>query len=288
MFALEQFARINAVKLKKTDDLFRLSIGDTVTKRNLFDLIQLSKVKGSRYWSGTDSIIGNTPQQGINWIGSTSQVRAVIIKTRPGSYEHDGWIDQDTVYRYSFKATNGSISYTDTANRVLIDQPQQLYPILLFVDNRKSWRFEGTFGVSEISDRYVTLRSDRSEFVRPIKRGGLREFKEGQQRYVTHLVVERSKAAVKTIKSARRWICDICQMEFHVAYGVRYIEAHHKVPISISSGRYTVRLADFVLLCSNCHRAVHIHMRQHRLNYAGIKSILVRRLSADPPRSRYS
>jgi putative restriction endonuclease len=96
------------MELKKADDLFPISRGEEISKRNLFDLIQFSKVVGSSYWSGSASIIGNTPQHGINWIGLPPEVRAVIIKTRPGSYETDGWADDlRTSYRYSFKAKNG-------------------------------------------------------------------------------------------------------------------------------------------------------------------------------------
>ena len=60
------------MELKKTLDLFSLSTGDLVTKRNLYDLVQFSKVEASPYWSGTEGIIGNTPQQGINWVGQLS------------------------------------------------------------------------------------------------------------------------------------------------------------------------------------------------------------------------
>lgn len=108
------------MELKNTQDIFSLSVGDLVTKRNLYDLVQFSKIDSSSYWSGIDGIIGNTPQQGINWVGQLPAVQAVIIKTRRGSYEEDGWSDESkTFYRYSFKARNGEISYTEKANAVL-------------------------------------------------------------------------------------------------------------------------------------------------------------------------
>jgi putative restriction endonuclease len=66
--------------LTKTQDLFSLLLGCTVTKRNLFDLIQFSKIKNSDYWSGGDHEIGNTPQQGINWIGKFPTIRALKLK----------------------------------------------------------------------------------------------------------------------------------------------------------------------------------------------------------------
>ena len=175
--------------LSKPQDLFSLSSGDTVTKRNLFDLIQFSKVESSPYWAGHEFAIGNTPQQGINWVGQLPVVKAVIIKTRPGSYEEDGWTDESkTTYHYSFKARNSKISYKEKANQVLINQPQHLYPILLFTDKKDVWYFEGAFSVSEIEDTYVVLRrgvarttnitSDQDEAI----------YQEGERRYVTHLL----------------------------------------------------------------------------------------------------
>lgn len=79
--------------MQRPQDIFELSSGDVVSKRHLYDLIQYSKVENSDFWGGPEYMIGNTPQQGINWIGLPPHVLGVIIKTRPGSYEHDGWAD---------------------------------------------------------------------------------------------------------------------------------------------------------------------------------------------------
>lgn len=123
------------MELKTSNDILGLDIGNTVTKRNMFDLILYSKVKDSQYWVDEDSIIGNTTQQGINWIGTFPELKGVIIKTRPGSYANDGWVSNvKDMYSYSFKAKKGEISYTEKANKVLINQPQYLYPILLFTE----------------------------------------------------------------------------------------------------------------------------------------------------------
>lgn len=56
--------------LEKPQDLFLLQPGLSISKRNLYDLIQYSKVPDSPSWGENDHVIGNTPQQGINWIGS--------------------------------------------------------------------------------------------------------------------------------------------------------------------------------------------------------------------------
>ena len=266
------------MELKKTNDIFSLSSGDIVSKRNLFDLIQFSKVEGSSYWSDPDSVIGNTPQQGINWVGLFPEVRAVIIKTRLGSYEDDGWSsDAKIFYHYSFKARNGVISYQEKANAVLIKQPENLYPILLFTEKKNEWRFEGEFFVSEIEQKFVVL--SRGNFY--ISEVGITrdkyQYNEGTRKYITHLLAERSNGVVKALKEANDWVCDLCGNDFHAKYGVKYIEAHHKVPMSTYSSNHKVRTSDLALLCPNCHKAVHIYMKKDGLEYDEIKDKLVNR-----------
>ncbi|MFC3716514.1 HNH endonuclease [Luteimonas soli] len=162
------------MQLHKPSDIFKLSTGETVTKRNLFDLIQLSKVEDSPFWEDRSWLVGNTPQQGINWIGELPGCRAVLIKAKPGSYENDGWAESTrNVYHYSFKARNGTISYTEKANRVLVDQPDYRYPILLFTEEKNHWTYEGHFSVSGIKDDHVVLV--RSALVLPEDRSSTKQ-----------------------------------------------------------------------------------------------------------------
>jgi len=263
------------MELKKTRDLFFLSTGQIITKRNLYDLVQFSKVETSPYWSGTDGVIGNTPQQGINWIGQLPEVQAVIIKTRPGSYDDDGWSDEGkNSYHYSFKARNGVISYSEKANEVLVRQPQHLYPIFLFTEHKDGWQFEGTFAVSEIEEKFVVLHRGLTYGTHNSAPQEELLFQEGERKYVTHLMAERSKGVVSALKSVESWLCDICGVDFLARYGVKYIEAHHKVPISTYSSSYVVSPSDLSLLCPNCHKAVHIYMKKSGYEYAKIKAIL--------------
>jgi len=263
------------MELKKAQDLFSLSTGDIVGKQNLYALVQFSKVEESPYWSGKAGIIGNTPQQGINWVGQLPKVQAVIIKTRPGSYDDDGWADEDkTSYRYSFKAKNGKISYTEKANEVLVKQPQHLYPILLFTENKDGWYFEGAFSVSEIENKFVVMHRGVASAAEVSVQQDELLFQEGERKYVTHLMAERNKGVVKALKNVEVWGCNICGEDFFDRYGVEYIEAHHKVPISTYSTSYVVSLSDFALLCPNCHKAVHIYMKKKGFEYPEIKNIL--------------
>ena len=261
--------------LKKSQDILELKSGNLVTKRNLFDLIQFSKVVDSEYWSGSDNIIGNTPQQGINWIGAFPFVKGVIIKTRKGSYKEDGWKDEDKItYHYSFKAKEGIVSYEEKANKVLIKQPQHLYPIFLFTEIKESWYFEGQFNVEEIDKLYVVLK--RIDELKPLPESIQDElqFDEGERRYVTHLMAERSKSVVSTLKDTKSWVCEICNVDFKEKYGIPYIEAHHKIPISTYNSKHIIKHQDLALLCPNCHKAVHLFMKLHNNNYEEIKSIL--------------
>ena len=263
------------MELTKPQDIFTLSIGAIITKRNLFDLIQFSKVESSPNWAGKEYAIGNTPQQGINWIGELPIVKAVIIKTRPGSYVNDGWVDDTKmVYQYSFKARDGFISFTEKANDVLIKQPQHNYPIFLFSEIRNSWYFEGAFSVVEIDDAFVVL--NRSEVNSYVSKLSLDEilYSEGDRRYVTHLMVERNKNVVSALKNNTNWVCEICNLNFIDTYGVPYIEAHHKIPLSSYTSKYTINIDDLALLCPNCHKAVHIHMKINDQTYSEIKSNL--------------
>lgn len=264
------------MELKKTQDLFSLKQGEIISKRNLFDLIQYSKVESSPYWSGKEFVIGNTPQQGINWVGDLPFVRAVIIKTRPGSYKDDGWSNEkNESFHYSFKARNESINYKEKANEVLIKQPQYLYPVFLFTESKEEWLFEGEFSVSEIADKFVILQKRDSSIPRVTIDQCEVTYQEGERRYVTHLMAERNKAVVSVAKNSGSWICEICKMDFESQYGVKYIEAHHKTPISTYSEKHTIELKDLALLCSNCHKAVHIYMKNSGLEYDEIVKTIV-------------
>jgi predicted HNH restriction endonuclease len=88
-------------------------------------------------------------------------------------------------------------------------------------------------------------------------------FPEGDRRMVTHLEVERSREVVLLLKSTTLnrdssgfIICECCGVAPGARYGNEIIEAHHKVPVS-EAGVTNVKPEDFILLCPNCHRAVH-------------------------------
>jgi 5-methylcytosine-specific restriction protein A len=71
-------------------------------------------------------------------------------------------------------------------------------------------------------------------------------------------IVKRKKAAV--LKGTGRLACEACDLDFGERYGQRgegFIECHHTQPLA-ESGETVTRLDDLMLLCSNCHRMVHL------------------------------
>lgn len=90
------------------------------------------------------------------------------------------------------------------------------------------------------------------------------EAPEGALLLSRHLVRERDPrlraGKLKQVAGeGRRPLCEACGFDFEHVYGAvgsGYIEVHHRLPLHVSGPR-TTRLADLVLLCSNCHRMIH-------------------------------
>ncbi|WP_330182423.1 HNH endonuclease [Nocardia sp. NBC_01503] len=69
----------------------------------------------------------------------------------------------------------------------------------------------------------------------------------------------RKKKIAQFLRHNPRVYCEVCGFDFEAVYGERgkdYIECHHIVPLHVS-GETETKLADLILLCSNCHRMVH-------------------------------
>lgn len=91
-------------------------------------------------------------------------------------------------------------------------------------------------------------------------------FLEGRKKLKQHIVRERNYRLVflakKTFKEQHtgRLFCEACNFCFKDKYGVlgeNFIEAHHIKPISALQDDETTRVADLMMLCSNCHSMVH-------------------------------
>jgi len=86
---------------------------------------------------------------------------------------------------------------------------------------------------------------------------------EGARRLISHYVIERSAAAadeakeLNCLKNGGEYCCEVCGDKPGIRYGARVIDAHHIKPISEAEGEYQVRTQDFLIVCPNCHRAIH-------------------------------
>ncbi len=88
---------------------------------------------------------------------------------------------------------------------------------------------------------------------------------EGEQKLVIHRSIERDKA-LRTAKINQflgihgALFCELCNFNFKSNYPFllnNIIEVHHIIPLATLQKGCETRLADLILLCSNCHFAVH-------------------------------
>ena len=81
-----------------------------------------------------------------------------------------------------------------------------------------------------------------------------------------HFVRERNAALVRKkkqtfLKKNGSLYCETCNFSFSETYGSRgdgFIECHHVRPLSCLRAQTKTTLDDLILLCSNCHRMVHV------------------------------
>lgn len=91
------------------------------------------------------------------------------------------------------------------------------------------------------------------------------EYPEGRVLFRSHRVLELSSALVQrkkneTIRESGVIECEVCGFSYSRTYGQLgegYIECHHTKPVSRMKLGEKTNLADFILVCSNCHRMLH-------------------------------
>lgn len=82
----------------------------------------------------------------------------------------------------------------------------------------------------------------------------------------THRLRERNRKLVrrkkeKVLAETGSLACETCGFDFHAFYGERgkgFIECHHVVPVRDLRPGARTKLEDLSLLCSNCHRMIHV------------------------------
>ena len=88
---------------------------------------------------------------------------------------------------------------------------------------------------------------------------------EGERRAKIHISIERDKALrarklEEFLSSNGRLRCELCSFNFKDAFKFLsrdIIEVHHKLPLASLSSSTRVETRDLMLLCSNCHTAIH-------------------------------
>ncbi|MFT3683071.1 MAG: HNH endonuclease [Ferruginibacter sp.] len=89
---------------------------------------------------------------------------------------------------------------------------------------------------------------------------------EGAILYKLHKVRERDKKIVISKKKqvfnlVGKLACEVCSFEFESYYGEigrGFIECHHKSPLAKIQIAAKTKLEDLALVCSNCHRMLHV------------------------------
>ncbi|WP_284736001.1 HNH endonuclease [Dongia deserti] len=92
------------------------------------------------------------------------------------------------------------------------------------------------------------------------------EAEEGRLLTIVHQRRERSRKLVEAKKSSvlrerGKLCCEVCGFDFSVEFGERgrgFIECHHTKPVTSLTDGSKTKISDLALLCSNCHRMVHI------------------------------
>ncbi|MFD2112017.1 HNH endonuclease [Thiorhodococcus fuscus] len=88
---------------------------------------------------------------------------------------------------------------------------------------------------------------------------------EGERKLELHMAVERDKKlrnqkVKEFLDKNEKIFCELCGFQFTQNYPwltKDIIEVHHIIPLSKLSGKTKITLNDLMLLCSNCHLAIH-------------------------------
>jgi len=98
--------------------------------------------------------------------------------------------------------------------------------------------------------------------------------------YKLHKYRERDTSIIKKKKEKEflklgQLPCEACTFDFYQKYGElghKYIECHHRTPLSEISASSKTTLRDLALVCSNCHRM--LHRRVETLSIEGLRNLL--------------
>jgi hypothetical protein len=164
---------------------------------------------------------------------------------------------------------------------------QQGGPIPLFIkEDVDRWRYHGEFEVERFTDeRAEVVLFENTEsgplsrviFLRQVDGQGFEAEPpdidydaigavEGRRRFVQHLAAERVPSLAKAkrrqvLEQTKRLACEVCGFdfaEFYKPYADKFCEVHHRKPLGELDAPSRTTLEDLAVLCSNCHRVIHL------------------------------
>jgi len=123
----------------------------------------------------------------------------------------------------------------------------------------------------DLANQLYLIEEDNDEYLK---------VNEGAVIYKLHKYRERDTKIIKKKKEREfrrlgKLPCEACTFDFFQKYGelgYKYIECHHRTPLSEISTSTKTNLTDLALVCSNCHRM--LHRRVDELSVEGLKNIL--------------
>jgi len=138
--------------------------------------------------------------------------------------------------------------------------------------------------VRDIFERYqsnITIAEQEISAVEEEEEEEAKEFPEGREKFRLHRFKERNRKLVAAAKKKLKerdpeMKCEVCDFSFQKRYGALgtdFIEAHHVSPISELQEETSTKVEDLAMVCSNCHRMLHI--RRPWLGLAELKNILL-------------
>jgi 5-methylcytosine-specific restriction enzyme A len=91
------------------------------------------------------------------------------------------------------------------------------------------------------------------------------EFAEGRLLTQLHKRRERNPKVVhkkkkKVLDTTGSLSCEVCNFDFHVAYGILgfgFADCHHRKPLSELIESKATSMGDLAIVCANCHRMLH-------------------------------
>lgn len=188
-----------------------------------------------------------------------------------------GWYENATVYRESQSIPNPSSRHLKNGIDTFRISALAKNCRLLSLAERVVMIPRGVKGGIGHSNVWYADRPESAELVAKVLRfiGGSSKIRlppdvdlnfssrENDCRLITHLrrernpkIVRMKKAEVLAQTGALR--CCICDFDFKPVYGVDFCEVHHIVPLSKADGVVETTLDDLAIVCSNCHRILHL------------------------------